>query len=229
MSPTPATKEKVLELQQVGKTIDGTDLLDGMNLSLQAGEQVAVMGRSGVGKTSLLHLACGMDQPDSGKVFVQGQCISAMPEPNRTKWRAKHIGLVFQDFNLIDSLTVQENIELPLWLCGLGNRDEAIRPLSEALGIESLLTRLPIALSGGEKQRVAIARALVHRPRLVLADEPTGSLDEANARVVLDLFSDMTRMLGCAVLLVTHDPSSAKTCDQILELSAGKLQPIQLA
>lgn len=217
----------VLALEHLGRVIEFNALLDDLNLELMAGTRLAIMGQSGSGKTTLLHLASGMDQPDQGRVVVCGKVLSDMPEPERTHWRAQHIGLVFQDFNLIDSLSVSENIEIPLWLCGLSNRRARIERLAEALEITALLDRLPQALSGGEKQRVAIARALVHEPALLLADEPTGSLDEANAAVVLDLFSQITQRLNCAVVLVTHDPKAAKTCDLVMQLKGGQLAPVR--
>lgn len=216
----------VLALEHLGRVIESNRLLDDLNLELMAGTRLAIMGQSGSGKTTLLHLASGMDQPDEGRVVVCGKVLSEMPEPERTHWRAQHIGLVFQDFNLIDSLSVSENIEIPLWLCGLSNRRERIDRLAQALEITALLERLPQALSGGEKQRVAIARALVHEPALLLADEPTGSLDEANADAVLALFSHITQRLNCAVVLVTHDPKAAKTCDVVMQLTGGQLAPV---
>lgn len=216
----------VLALEHLGRVIESNRLLDDLNLELMAGTRLAIMGQSGSGKTTLLHLASGMDQPDQGRVVVCGKVLSELPEPERTHWRAQHIGLVFQDFNLIDSLSVSENIEIPLWLCGLSNRRERIARLAEALEITGLLERLPQALSGGEKQRVAIARALVHEPALLLADEPTGSLDETNADAVLDLFSHITQRLNCAVVLVTHDPKAAKTCDVVMQLKGGQLAPM---
>lgn len=219
----PTTSAPVLSLEHLGRVIDSNPLLDDLNLELSAKTRLAIMGQSGSGKTTLLHLASGMDQPDAGRVVVCGKALSEMPEPERTHWRAQHIGLVFQDFNLIDSLTVAENIEIPLWLCGLSNRQKRIQQLAEALEITALLGRLPQALSGGEKQRVAIARALVHEPALLLADEPTGSLDEVNATAVLNLFSDITHRLNCAVIVVTHDPKAAETCDVVMHLKGGKL------
>jgi len=224
----PLTPAPVLSLEHLGRVIESNPLLNDLNLELSAGTRLAIMGQSGSGKTTLLHLASGMDQPDAGRVVVCGKVLSELPEPERTRWRAEHIGLVFQDFNLIDSLTVAENIEIPLWLCGLSNRSERIQRLAEALEITPLLERLPQALSGGEKQRVAIARALVHEPALLLADEPTGSLDEVNAAAVLNLFTDITQRLNCAVIVVTHDPKAAKTCDVVMQLKGGQLLPDNL-
>lgn len=219
------TPEAVI-LNQVSKAVGDAHLLDRASLRVAAGEQVAIMGRSGVGKTTLLHLASGMDQPDHGQILVAGRCISEMDEPERTQWRAQHVGLVFQDFNLIDGLTVEENIALPLWLCGQKRTPSRIQAMAQSLDIQPLLSRLPHALSGGEKQRVAIARALIHRPSVVLADEPTGSLDEANADVVLEMFSKITRQFNCAVLMVTHHKEAAATADRVLQLKEGQLQAV---
>ncbi len=198
-------------------------VLADLNLDLAAGERVAVMGASGSGKTTLLHLAAGMDTPDAGEVLIGGRSLSGLVEPERTRFRARYIGLIFQDFNLIDSLTVRENIELPLWLNGLTAESARIESLAEELGITALLQRLPEKLSGGEKQRVAIARALVHRPALLLADEPTGSLDQTTAEGVLRLFDRVTRQHNVTLLMVTHNDEAAALCDRILHLRHGRL------
>lgn len=198
-------------------------VLEDLNLDLAQGERVAVMGASGSGKTTLLHLAAGMDTPDAGEVLIDGKPLSSLVEPERSRFRARYIGLVFQDFNLIDSLTVRENIELPLWLNGLSHETARIRELTDELGISALLERLPEKLSGGEKQRVAIARALVHRPALLLADEPTGSLDQNTADSVLKLFDRVTRQQNVTLLMVTHNDEAAALCDRTLHLRHGRL------
>ena len=198
-------------------------VLDRLDLEVRRGERVAVMGASGSGKSTLLNLAAGMDRPDEGSVAVLGESLAAIPEPGLTRFRARNIGLVFQDFNLIDSLDVRENIALPLWLNGLDRDSGAAEALAETLGVASLLERMPGQLSGGEKQRVAIARALVHGPELLLADEPTGSLDEAAAGRVLALFDRVTAERGCALVLVTHNPEAAAVCNRRYQLRAGRL------
>lgn len=199
-------------------------VLDRLDLEVAPGERVAIMGASGSGKSTLLHLAAGMDRPDAGSVKVVGRDLANSPEPELSRFRAESIGLVFQDFNLIDSLTVTENIELPLWL----NRRKAdpalIADLAEELGIGKLLNRLPGEMSGGEQQRAAIARALVHEPTLLLADEPTGALDQVTASSVLDLFDRVTRQRRCALVMVTHNPQAAAICDRTLHLRQGRLQ-----
>jgi ABC-type lipoprotein export system ATPase subunit len=199
-------------------------VLDELSLRLDRGQRVAVMGASGSGKTTLLHLAAGMDKADAGRISLHGQDLDGMEEPALTRLRARHIGLVFQDFNLLESLTVAENIELPLWLNRLQGPQVQLDDLIVALGIGHLLNRLPDRLSGGEKQRVAIARALVHQPDLLLADEPTGSLDQATADRVLELFDQVTRQLNCTLLMVTHNDDAAALCDRTLHLRLGRLE-----
>ncbi len=199
-------------------------VLDGLDLEVAVGERVAVMGASGSGKSTLLHLAAGMDRPDEGHVQVAGSDLASTPEPERTRLRAAAIGLVFQDFNLIDSLSVAENIELPMWLNGKSLDRRTLRARAGELGLERLLDRLPGELSGGEQQRVAIARALIHEPRLLLADEPTGALDQVTAAGVLDLFDRVTTGRDCALVMVTHNPDAARICDRTLWLKQGRLE-----
>jgi putative ABC transport system ATP-binding protein len=199
-------------------------VLDRVTLALARGSRTAIMGSSGSGKTTLLHLIAGMDQPDAGTVRLNEHDLGRLREPELTRLRARSVGLVFQDFNLLDSLTVRENIELPLWLNGRLREQHRILALSEALNIGSLLTRLPENLSGGEKQRVAIARALIHRPDLLLADEPTGSLDQTTAGQVLELLGRAVEETGCALLMVTHNLEAAELCDRTLHLRHGQLR-----
>lgn len=221
--------ETVLQLCQVSRRYGtqggnpGAAILDQLDLVVAQGQRVAIMGASGAGKSTLLHLAAGMDQPDVGRVEVLGQVLSALPEPQRTHFRAQHIGLVFQDFNLIDSLSVSENIALPLWLTKQSISATRIAAMADTLGIGSLLQRLPETLSGGEKQRVAIARALIHEPALLLADEPTGSLDPATAERVMAWFDEITQQRGCTLLMVTHNAATAALCDRTLHLDKGRL------
>lgn len=202
---------------------ESVTVLDGVTLELARGERVAIMGASGSGKTTLLHLAAGMDRPDTGEVWLAGKELARLGEPALTRLRAQHVGLVFQDFNLLDSLTVRENIELPCWLNRSRNAGRKLEQLSEALEIGTLLDRLPDQLSGGEKQRVAIARALIHGPVLLLADEPTGSLDQATAERVLALFDQALASDDSSLLMVTHNREAAALCDRILHLRNGQL------
>lgn len=199
------------------------DVLHGLDLQVHAGESVAVMGASGSGKSTLLHLAAGMDLPDHGSIEVFGRAIHRLQEPERTRFRARSIGLVFQDYNLIESLTAHENIELALWLTDQSAKRDQIAPLAEELGITDLLQRRPAQLSGGEQQRVAIARALVHQPGLLLADEPTGSLDQDTAEQVLNVLQQSLASRGCAMVMVTHSRAAAHVCDRTLALDHGHL------
>ncbi len=221
--------DRVLNLHQVRREFrtgsETIGVLDNLSLSLERGQRVAVMGASGSGKTTLLHLAAGMDRPDAGRIELGGHDLAEVPEPALTRLRASHVGLVFQDFNLLDSLTVRENIELPLWLNNKPADNDRVRELSATLGISGLMSRLPESLSGGERQRVAIARALIHEPALLLADEPTGSLDQATADGVLRLFDQVTLLTGCTLLMVTHNQQAADLCDRIYHLHRGQLRP----
>src|SRR6056297_2402149 len=199
-------------------------VLDSVDLEVSAGEKLAITGESGSGKSTLLHLAAGMDLPDAGTIELLGEHVNRLAEPERTRFRARHIGLVFQDYNLIESLSAGENIELVGWLTGKPARVEDIRRLAGELGIEALLDRRPDQLSGGQQQRVAIARALIHEPSLVLADEPTGSLDQASAEQVMQVLSESVDARGCALVLVTHSETAAARCDRRVRLRAGKLE-----
>ncbi len=219
--------EPIVRLQQVcrrfrsgGQTVT---VLDQLSFSLNRGQRIAVMGASGSGKSTLLHLMAGMDQPDSGEIWLDGTRLDQLPEPARTRLRARRIGLVFQDFNLIESLSIRDNIAMVLWLNGLNERSEVIETLADRLEISHLLDRLPEQLSGGEKQRAAIARALVHQPDLLLADEPTGALDPATADRVLDLFDDVVDQAECTLLVVTHNLAAADRLGQICRLDRGQL------
>ncbi len=222
------SSEVALDIIGLGRSfISGSsqvEVLKGLDLRLDQGERVAIMGTSGAGKSTLLHLAAGMDRPDRGTVTLAGRDLDRLDEPALSRHRARHVGLVFQDFNLIDSLTAFENIELALWLNSRRQASDRVRRLARQLGLDDLLERLPSQLSGGERQRVAIARALIHKPTLVLADEPTGSLDEETASDVLDLFDQACRDTGCALLMVTHDREAAKICDRLTRLHLGRLE-----
>src|SRR5450759_5151400 len=200
-------------------------VLDGVSAGFARGEFVALLGRSGSGKSTLLNLISGIDRPDVGQVWVAGRELTALGERERTLFRRRHIGFIFQFFNLIPTLTVIENVTLPLELEGarVNQAREDARPLLEAVGLLDRAGSWPDRLSGGEQQRVAIARALVHDPQLVLADEPTGNLDEESGRSVLALLDRLTRQAGKNLLMVTHSAESAALADRVYELHAGKL------
>jgi putative ABC transport system ATP-binding protein len=194
-------------------------------LHVLPGECVALLGRSGSGKSTLLNLIAGIDRPDSGEVLIGGHSITALGEPALTLFRRRHIGFVYQFFNLIPTLTSAENIALPLELNGVPRDTIAAKTakMLEAVGLRQRANAWPDQLSGGEQQRVAIARALVHRPTLVLADEPTGNLDQTAGEQVLELMLSLAREERSSVLLVTHSLAVAQRTDRILTLHAGRL------
>lgn len=202
-------------------------VLDGANAAFRAGEVVAIVGRSGSGKSTLLNLVSGIDRADSGEVQIAGRCVTAMGEPERTLFRRAHLGFVYQFFNLIPTLGVEENVRLTLELNGI--RGAAARRRSAAIlaevGLGDRLDSAVDRLSGGEQQRVAVARALAHEPPVVLADEPTGNLDEETASQVLRVLLSVTRLRGTTLVVATHDPSLARSADRVLELRDGKLLP----
>ncbi len=198
------------------------EVLRGVSLTLSAGESLALTGESGSGKSTLLHLVAGLDAPDSGSIHVAGQEVGALPDTARAKLRREKIGLIFQQFNLIPSLPVAANLAFQARLAGRHD-PQLVTDLAESLGLTSLMTRYPEQLSGGQQQRVAIGRALAVRPALVLADEPTGNLDEATGDAVIDLLLSGVSGTGAALLLVTHSPRLAARCDRRLHLTAGRI------
>jgi putative ABC transport system ATP-binding protein len=203
-------------------------VLDAVDLQVEAGSCVAIMGRSGSGKSTLLNLMCGIDRPDGGTIELDGRDIVSLGEPARTRLRRATVGFVFQFFNLLATLDVEENVRIQLELNGVRGA-EARRRAAAVLAEVGLADRLasPVdALSGGEQQRVAIARALVHEPRWVLADEPTGNLDEATAREIIPLLRAVTSARGAALVIATHDRALAAGADRTVELTGGRLRPI---
>ena len=203
-------------------------VLDQAAARIESGEAVAVVGRSGSGKSTLLNVISGIDRADSGTVEFHGRDVTALGEPARTLFRREHIGFVYQFFNLIPTLDVEENVRLPLELNGV--RGAAARLRSTAMlaevGLGDRLHSAVDSLSGGEQQRVAIARALVHEPQLILADEPTGNLDEETAAQVLPVLVELTRARGATLLIVTHDSGLARSVDRVLELRDGRLKEL---
>ena len=200
-------------------------VLDRAGAQLANGEVVAVIGRSGSGKSTLLNLISGIDHPDSGSIEVDGVEVTALPEPHLTLFRRKHIGFVYQFFNLVPTLDVEENVRLVLELNGVRGapaRERSAAILKE-VGLGDRGRSAIDTLSGGEQQRVAIARALVHEPALLLADEPTGNLDEETAQQVLPVLLSLARRRGATLLIVTHDTALARSADRMLELREGQL------
>lgn len=200
-------------------------VLQDLSADFAEGETIALRGRSGSGKSTLLNLISGIDAPDSGRIEIAGLDITAMSERDRTLFRRVHIGFVYQAFNLVPTLTVADNIRLVLELNNVKEAEasERISELLTAVGLADRDASYPDVLSGGEQQRVAIARALAHRPRIVLADEPTGNLDESTADDVLTLLDGMVREEGGTMIVATHSAKVAAFCDRVLELQHGQL------
>jgi putative ABC transport system ATP-binding protein len=201
-------------------------VLSGLNLQVEAGECVALLGRSGSGKSTLLNLMAGIDLPDSGDILIQGQNLTRLPEKQRTLFRRRNIGFVYQFFNLITTLTAAENIALPLELNALPEAQIQARvaDLLQRVGLADRAAAFPDQLSGGEQQRVAIARALAHRPALILADEPTGNLDAATGRSVLQLLTGLSRGAEQTLILVTHNQEVANSADRVAILEQGVIE-----
>jgi putative ABC transport system ATP-binding protein len=197
--------------------------LDGIDLEVSPGEFVAVVGPSGCGKSTLLHLLAAIDRPTSGEVRVDGRDLAAMPESERTLYRRRDVGLVFQFFNLLPHLDVAENVALPRRLDGRADAPERARDLLARVGLAHRAAAHPYELSGGEMQRVAIARALVTGARLLLADEPTGNLDSRNGEQVLDRLEEVRKERGVTLLLATHSEAAARRADRVVEMRDGRL------
>jgi putative ABC transport system ATP-binding protein len=203
--------------------------LRGVDLDLQAGEMLALTGPSGSGKSTILNLAGLIDQADQGQIQLRGQLIGALPETAATLLRRDAIGFIFQSFNLVPVMTVAENVDFPLMLNGTpaAERRARVAEMLEAVGLHEHAGHRPDALSGGQRQRVAIARALVKRPTLVIADEPTASLDSHTADQVLDLMREQGHAHGAAFLIATHDARLLRRCDRAIALLDGQIQPAQ--
>ena len=199
--------------------------LTDVNFTVEKGEYVAIMGESGSGKTTLLNILAALDKPTGGEVVLDGRALGTIPEREIAAFRRSQLGFVFQEFNLLDTFSVQDNIFLPLVLAGKAYPEMAARlaPIARQLGIAELLQKFPYELSGGQKQRVAVARALITQPKLVLADEPTGALDSKNARALMEKLSGLNADAGTTILMVTHDCNAASYCKRILFIQDGVL------
>lgn len=223
------TPTSFIEIQGVTKTFftKGEDVtpLEGLDLTIHRGQFVALMGPSGSGKSTLLNLIAGIDQPTAGKVVVGGVEVSALGTRALARWRNRHVGFVFQAYNLVPVLTAAENIELPLLLMSLtrAERERKIAVALEAVGLTDRATHLPRQLSGGQQQRVAVARAIVAGPELLLADEPTGNLDAVAADAVLRLLGALHERYEQTLVMVTHDPHAAAAAGRVIHLDKGRI------
>lgn len=199
--------------------------LSGVSFDIQAGEFVGVMGPSGAGKTTLLNVVSTLDKPTGGKIEIAGTDITTMKQGQLADFRSEQLGFIFQDFNLLENLTIYENIALPLSLQGVPSKKikPSVIKVAQKLGIEAILEKYPITVSGGQKQRAAAARALVHEPAIILADEPTGALDSKNAKDLMKAMVHLNTNHDVSIMLVTHDPLSASYCDRILFIQDGSL------
>jgi putative ABC transport system ATP-binding protein len=218
----------MLEVRGVAKRFGpGPALLDSLSLDVARGEWVAVVGESGSGKSTLLNLIAGLDRPDHGEVRLDAKALPYDDDDALALWRRRSVGFVFQAFHLLPYLSVAENVALPLALLEVPVRDRAprVEAALASVGLGGLGERRPSTLSGGEMQRAAIARALIHSPALVLADEPTGNLDEANAGAVLECLRDAVRQSNACALMVTHSARAAAAADRVLRLAGGRLAP----
>ncbi|RLT10695.1 MAG: ABC transporter ATP-binding protein [Planctomycetota bacterium] len=200
-------------------------VLSGINLQLSEGDYLALMGPSGSGKTTLLNLIAGLDRPTAGDVIVCGQNLGQSSEGELAKWRSRHVGFIFQMYNLIPVLTAYENVELPLTLTSLSRRqrDDHVKAALEVVGLQDRMDHYPRQLSGGQEQRVAIARAIVTDPTLLVADEPTGDLDAKSAGEILELLHRLNTEFRKTIVMVTHDPNAAARARRILHLEKGLL------
>ena len=217
----------VLKAEHLGKQVSSPEgpltILADVDLDVAAGDTVAVVGASGAGKSTLLALLAGLDEPSTGKVWLNGADFSTLDEDGRARVRARQVGFVFQSFHLVPSLTAIENVMLPLELAGRRDAREAAHQVLATVGLERREKHYPRQLSGGEQQRVAIARAFVTRPAVLFADEPTGNLDTASGERIMDLLFELNRAAGTTLILVTHDAAIAARCRRRVQLEAGRV------
>ncbi len=221
----------ILEAKSISKIYDEgkikTEVLLGLDLTIQAGERVAIVGSSGSGKSTLLHLLGGLDMPTTGEVWLKGVCLNQLNETQRGELRNQYLGFIYQFHHLLAEFTATENVAMPLLMrknISILEAKERANELLQKVGLAHRSHHRPSELSGGERQRVAIARALVTKPALVLADEPTGNLDDENAHAVFELLSELQSTFGMALLMVTHDKALAKKADRMLVMKSGQWQ-----
>ncbi len=222
MSAPPSLAD-VLQVLALNKSYDGRPVLQDISFGLRAGERLALTGPSGSGKTTLLNCLGGVDRPDSGQIRLHGNSLTALDADGLADLRRRTLGTIFQFFHLLPTLSAAENVELPLQLNGVPAKERALRvnALLARVGLSQRANARPAQLSGGEMQRAAIARALVHRPTLILADEPTGNLDSANGSNILQLLRELTDETSTALILVTHSPEAASICHREIHLRDG--------
>jgi putative ABC transport system ATP-binding protein len=217
----------VLNARGIGKTVKSGDsdlvILREIDLAVTSGEALAVVGASGSGKSTLLAILAGLDTPSAGRVEIEGSDLFALDEDQRAELRGRSVGFVFQSFQLLPALTALENVMLPLELSGNSNAESQAKEMLGRVGLGERLQHYPKHLSGGEQQRVALARAFVVRPKLLFADEPTGSLDAESGAAVIRLLFEMNREYGTTLVLVTHDEQLASKCQRLLRLAAGRI------
>jgi len=222
-----STVEILLKAEDLTKKVSSPEgeltILDRVNVAVPRGDTAAIVGPSGAGKSTLLALLAGLDEPTSGRVWLNGAELTALDEDGRANLRNREVGFVFQSFHLLPSLTAIENVMLPLELAGTSDASSRAREALAEVGLELRLRHYPKQLSGGEKQRVAIARAFVAGPSLLFADEPTGNLDNKTGARVLDLLFELNRATGTTLVLVTHDLGAAARCRHVIELAGGRV------
>ncbi len=230
-SALPQRPEIILHMQGLTKIYGNarnkvmTRALNGMSLDVARREFISIMGPSGSGKTTLLNLLAGLDRPSSGELWLQGENMASLKAGELALFRRRNLGFVFQDFNLLDTLTLAENVALPLSLDGQTGKtiQQRVNEIMHFLGIAEHMQRYPYEVSGGQQQRAAVARAVIHQPRLLLADEPTGNLDSASARALLELFQKLNAQQQATILMVTHDPFSASYSQRVVFIKDGRV------
>ena len=226
-STAPTERTAVLRVSGLGKRValpsGELTILDGVGFEIAPGDSVAIVGASGSGKSTLLSLLAGLDTPSSGQVLLDGAPLSGLDEDGRARVRGEKVGFVFQNFQLLPSLTALENVMLPLELRGDRDVDAPARAILEKVGLGQRLGHYPRQLSGGEQQRVALARAFVTRPSLLFADEPTGNLDTHTGQAIIELLFELNAQAGTTLVLVTHDEHLAERCHRVLRLDSGRL------
>lgn len=221
--------DNILKVEQIQKYYGNKDsitkALDGISFSVAEGEFIGIMGASGSGKTTLLNCIATIDNVSSGHIYLEKQDITEIKEHDLAKFRRENLGFIFQDFNLLDTLTIEENIALILTINKHPEKeiDKKTKEIARKLEIEDILNKYPYQISGGQKQRCASARAIINSPKIILADEPTGALDSKSARQLLEIMEDMNEKMKATILMVTHDPLSASYCSKILFLKDGKI------